>query len=336
VDKQNGNLSGDWKKSRMSTEKHQLSDFPLCDNNDNDNDNDPRTETVKQLLLLNKFAVKSVPNFYGKKIEKITDPLYEWTDGTGFRLPHILVATRTQESFDKFVSWIYIVRALNNTSHYLDAEDKYANTPLHWSMKSTNFRAGVILLDVGADANKKNIDGRTPLHTLALQLTTETDEEVRSEQCHMLIYYLKKNRSSLNVQDNDGRTILHYLAEAAQHVALKIALEFQAEPDVQDIYGNTSLFYAAATTSDNNKECVFHLLVKCEADHSITNKQNHNLLEHLMNINNKDMYYFVHEVLRLRGNNFLIPQTPLPLSLVDRLCDSKATELPCVENLHIS
>jgi len=46
-----------------------------------------------------------------------------------------------------------------------------------------------------------------------------------------------------------------------------------------------------------------------------------------MNINNMDMYYFVHELLSFRGKNFSVPQTPLPLSLVDRLCESKATEL---------
>ena len=153
-------------------------------------------ETIEKLYTLSKFAVKSVPNFYGKKIENITDPLYEWIDSVGFRLPHVLVATRTQESFDNFLLWVHIVRALNHTQRYLNATDRYQNTPLHWSMKSTNFRAGVVLLDVGADVRKKNIDGRTALHILAIQLTTETDDQVRNEQCHMLIYYLKKDPSS--------------------------------------------------------------------------------------------------------------------------------------------
>jgi len=243
----------------------------------------------------------------------------------GFRLVHILIATRTQESFDHFVLWIYIILALNNTQQYLDAPDKYQNTPLHWAMKSTNFRAGVILLDVGANVEMKNIDGQTSLHILAIQITTETDDQVRNELFHMLIYYLKKDPSSLDDVDNDGRCILHYFAEAGQYVALKIILTFGANVNIQDKLGNTPMVYAALTTSDNHKECVFQLKVNGSADHGIPNCNGDTLLEQLVN-NNRDMYYFVHELIRFGGMNILVPQAPLPESLLERVCESSATE----------
>jgi len=285
-------------------------------------------EIVRRLFILYQY-VKSVPNFFGRKFEKITDILYEWIDNMGFRLPHILIANRTQESLEQFVQFINIVRALNNSQQYLDAKDKYQNTPLHWAMKATNFRAGVILLDVGANVGIKNQDGRTYLHILAFQIIMETDEVIRVEHFHMLIYALKKDPSSINEKDNEGRTILHYFAEAGQHVALKIALEFGANSNIQDNYGNTPIFYAASTTSDNHKECVFQSSVNGSADHRITNNNGHNLLEYLIEINNKEMFYFFHELLSFRGMNMddSALQAPLPVSLVDRLCESRATEV---------
>lgn len=59
---------------------------------------------------------------------------------------------------------IDFVELLIQSSAYLDCEDEYGDTPLHWAVREDNFECVRMLLDAGADKYHGNEDGETPIH----------------------------------------------------------------------------------------------------------------------------------------------------------------------------
>jgi len=124
--------------------------------------------------------------------------------------------------------------------------------------KQRDDKVKTILNETGVDA--PDGDARTSLiHAAAYN------------NVNMLIW-LTDRRANLNHQDRIGYTALHF---AAQNKLVKIAkylLEKGANPNLQDIHGNSPLWTAVFNSMD--EKGVVRLLLKYGADVNLKNKYN--------------------------------------------------------------
>ena len=88
---------------------------------------------------------------------------------------------------------------INNYDNINSHNSKYSNTPLHKLCAWTEPHMSLIqlLLKNGADANAKNISGKTPLFYVIFSFSTE------------LLDLLVKYGADVNMRDKYGNTILH-------------------------------------------------------------------------------------------------------------------------------
>ena len=88
---------------------------------------------------------------------------------------------------------------INNYDNINSHDSKYSNTPLHKLCARTEPSMSLIrlLLKNGADANAKNISGKTPLFYSIFSFSTE------------LLDLLVKNGADVNIRDKYGNTVLH-------------------------------------------------------------------------------------------------------------------------------
>ncbi|XP_046331262.2 serine/threonine-protein phosphatase 6 regulatory ankyrin repeat subunit A-like [Haliotis rufescens] len=172
-------------------------------------------------------------------------------------------------------------------SSVLDIPDSEGNTPLQSAIKSNFTQAAIILLDAGANANTKNKEIDTPLHTVAgntniKNTTTEHDAVVKIIECSRdvnvtdkqgntpLMLAVKKNKNispllkagaNVNSQNGLGRTALHLAGEHphdwyahgpinARQSNDKQLIAAGADVNVQDKKGNTPLMMAVKNEWD--------------------------------------------------------------------------------------
>ena len=80
----------------------------------------------------------------------------------------------------------------------VDRVDGYGQIPLWWSVERDNYDMVKLLLDNGADVNKKDIQGVPPIHN------------VRNEK---ILKLLLNGNADIGMADSRGNTLMHKLAE---------------------------------------------------------------------------------------------------------------------------
>lgn len=134
--------------------------------------------------------------------------------------------------------------------------DKDGCNALHLAIKSRSLEICEIILKYIADINTKQNNGESALHIACnLQLV---------DICNLLI----KNNININVFDHSHEiTPLHYSVLLNNKELVALLLKHNAEPNVQDVYGNTPLHY---TIIENNFE-IFLMLTQSETTKNIIN-----------------------------------------------------------------
>ncbi len=169
---------------------------------------------------------------------------------------------------------------------------------------SDNIKYIISLLQAGADPNVQNQAGKTLLDYLNEELRgilnqlainsdllddsnsiqyikfllgTGANPNVQNQDEKTLLHYVAKRNdtggigfllgkgANPNVQDQSGKTPLHYAAENNCLQAIKFLLQKGADPNVQDQSGKTPLHYAA----ENNCLQAIELLLKAKADQNM-------------------------------------------------------------------
>ena len=87
-----------------------------------------------------------------------------------------------------------------------------------------------------------------------------------------LIYWLIDNGTDINHQDKIGYSVLHFAGQNILVELSKYLLEKGANPNIQDIHGNTALWTAIFNTKlPTDDQGVVKLLLKYGADANLTN-----------------------------------------------------------------
>ncbi|CAE6521226.1 unnamed protein product [Rhizoctonia solani] len=155
--------------------------------------------------------------------------------------------------------------------------DEHGNTPLHWAASLARIAHVEALLAAGADVQRGNAAGETPLMRTVLSVSSTNDNAISS--------ILPLLSSSLRTLDSSHRSVLHHIAEVAgvkgraasarmymeailEWVARHQGGEFKTFVDLQDENGDTALCVAARV----GNRALVRMLVDVGADRGIANK----------------------------------------------------------------
>ncbi|CEL56203.1 Start control protein cdc10 OS=Schizosaccharomyces pombe (strain 972 / ATCC 24843) GN=cdc10 PE=1 SV=1 [Rhizoctonia solani AG-1 IB] len=155
--------------------------------------------------------------------------------------------------------------------------DEHGNTPLHWASSLARISHVEALLAAGADVQRGNAAGETPLMRTVLSVSSTNDNAISS--------ILPLLSPSLRTLDSSHRSVLHHIAEVAgvkgraasarmymeavlEWVARNQGGEFKTFVDLQDENGDTALCVAARV----GNRALVRMLVDVGADRGIANK----------------------------------------------------------------
>ncbi|KAH7335513.1 hypothetical protein B0J17DRAFT_617550 [Rhizoctonia solani] len=155
--------------------------------------------------------------------------------------------------------------------------DEHGNTPLHWAASLARISHVEALLAAGADVQRGNAAGETPLMRTVLSVSSTNDNAISS--------ILPLLAPSLRTLDSSHRSVLHHVAEVAgvkgraasarmymeailEWVARHQGGEFKTFVDLQDENGDTALCVAARV----GNRALVRMLVDVGADRGIANK----------------------------------------------------------------
>ncbi|XP_048250878.1 serine/threonine-protein phosphatase 6 regulatory ankyrin repeat subunit B-like isoform X2 [Haliotis rufescens] len=133
-------------------------------------------------------------------------------------------------------------RASKAPSSVLDIPDSEGNTPLQSALNSYFIQAAFILLNAGANANTKNKEMDTPIHTV----TRNTNIENTTSEHDAVVKIIECSRD-VNVTDKQGNTPLMLAVE--QNKNISPLLKAGADVNAQNIHGDTPLMIAVKHNS---------------------------------------------------------------------------------------
>ncbi|KAJ3609681.1 hypothetical protein NHX12_024194 [Muraenolepis orangiensis] len=117
----------------------------------------------------------------------------------------------------------------------IDTPDDFGRTCLHAAAAGGNLECVDLLLNAGADFNRRDNFGRSPLHYAAANCN------------HHCVLALVGSGSSVNELDKRGCSSLHYAAAGdAEGKCLEYLLRNDADPGMRDLHGFSPVHYASA------------------------------------------------------------------------------------------
>ncbi len=128
-------------------------------------------------------------------LEKNIDQLgaEEWDERTGLNGFMLAVIRGDQTKVNAMIR-----RGVNINER---SRGEFGYTPLHLAILQQNMIMIRLLLEVGADVNKKSKSGNTPLHMVAW-ISSELQRKI-------VLEYLLDNNADPNIQNKDGEILLH-------------------------------------------------------------------------------------------------------------------------------
>ncbi|XP_046581218.1 serine/threonine-protein phosphatase 6 regulatory ankyrin repeat subunit C-like [Haliotis rubra] len=147
--------------------------------------------------------------------------------------------------------------------------DKQGKTALHYASENSTKECVKLLLEYNADPGVQDIHGMTSLHCAA---------KAKDNSCDILEILLRKSVGS-NIVDKKGRTELHYVSEHSDKESVKLLLDHEADPGVQDIHGMSSL-HCAAKAKDNSYD-ILEILLEKSVDPNLLDKKGRTALHYV-------------------------------------------------------
>ena len=125
------------------------------------------------------------------------------------------------------------VRRHLNEGADVNKKDEQGHTPLHISARNGSNKVGEVLIERGAKVDAKDNEGRTPLHLAA-----------RNGHAPMVDLLLAK-KATVDSRDNQRRTPLHHAASERGNDTALVLLSKAAAVDAKDKKGWTPLYLAS-------------------------------------------------------------------------------------------
>lgn len=185
--------------------------------------------------------ILSLPNY--QNVMRPDKPMHILTlvDPCGYLPIHFAIASHNEFLFNLLVE---IFSTLPTPLYYFNAPDRVGNTPLHWAILKTNYRAAVVLVQFGADISRMNDGGKTPLHLVVSQCTKDCSQTDLINHRKMVKFLITVG-AKVDCHDANNVTPLHIASELGDCAVVEsLLLDGGAFINVIDDVGETPLFYA--------------------------------------------------------------------------------------------
>ena len=130
------------------------------------------------------------------------------------------------------------------------------NMPLHLAVRRKDPWAVSMLLTSGAQVNRPNGSGSTPLELAASGWNTKM-----SPSQNKVLEFLLKSGANVNEQNELGRTVLHVAASHLCERAVELLLERRSDPAIEDNEGKCALYHAGCPSNNVRKNQEAHATV---------------------------------------------------------------------------
>uniref|UniRef100_A0ABD2X3J5 Uncharacterized protein n=1 Tax=Trichogramma kaykai TaxID=54128 RepID=A0ABD2X3J5_9HYME len=169
----------------------------------------------------------ALANLHGEDGKKVVDLLLKnganpnSANANGSTPLHVIC----QDDRDDYVAvkmLLELSRKYNQWVH-LNIRDGSGNAPVHWAVRRGNCRVFQLLLKKGADPNRTDKDGSTPLHIICEQYQ---DNDV------FLNPFLEDYKVNVNAQDKRGNTALHFALRNNNYKLVQSLLYNKANPNL--------------------------------------------------------------------------------------------------------
>ena len=142
-------------------------------------------------------------------------------------------------------------RSLVEHSADVNVQDKFGATPLHFASRHGRLEITQLLLNHGANAHAKNIQGQNSLHELSRGIFRPQfsfyyydhtmPNGVEPQNILRIAQLLLDHGVDVNALDNDHATPLHFSASYGRLDIARLLLDRGAKADVQNVHGQTPL-----------------------------------------------------------------------------------------------
>ena len=145
-------------------------------------------------------------------------------------------------------------KCIKENINIIDEKDEFGLTALHYSAKYNLHEHVDVLLNAGADPSIVNNDGQTALHLFMFHSALVYDESDSNENGPILFQSLPHNlgnlileallydgKLSINHQDNEGNTALHYAYMYSCLLCVKFLIKAGADPRIKNLNGEKPL-----------------------------------------------------------------------------------------------
>jgi len=134
------------------------------------------------------------------------------------------------------------VKELLGQGAHPDSQNIHGHTPLLSALTRGNLQIAALLITRGANVHLTTLEGGSPLHFAAIRDET-------------LVQSLA-NGAFLNVADDEGDTVLHWVIREQNHTMLGYLLQKGCNPDIANEDGETPLHLAASLGEDLHVDCL--------------------------------------------------------------------------------
>ena len=117
---------------------------------------------------------------------------------------------------------------------------------------------------------------------------------VANNELKELNVFLSKNNENINIQDNDGDTVLHIAIFLSNYNACNILMGYGADMFIKDKWGQIPLHRICFTLKDKNTIKIIDLIIICQKK----NNQKKNIFNYLDKYNNTPLHLVIKYILK--------------------------------------
>ena len=150
--------------------------------------------------------------------------------------PYLLTIIKNDEKYDILLKKVLTYRP-NIEAQRLDGTNILFDMVLY-----NDFETLKTIINYGINLNLKDKRGYTPLMHMVEEGLKIIDKKEKDLFVERLIYFLKY-RVNVDIQDNDGRTVIHKAVIANDLVVVEKLLTKKADLSIRDVHGRTALHH---------------------------------------------------------------------------------------------
>ncbi len=183
--------------------------------------------------------------------------------------PYLLTIIKNDEKYDILLKKVLTYRP-NIETQRLDGTNILFDMVLY-----NDFETLKTIINYGINLNLKDKRGYTPLMHMVEEGLKIIDKKEKDLFVERLIYFLKY-RVNVDIQDNDGRTVIHKAVIANNLVVVEKLLTKKADLSIRDVHGRTALHH----TQWHGNYKIARWLIAAGADMNLSDNSGFTLLNY--------------------------------------------------------